>query len=79
MQALTPRRFLTCPISLLTVGAAHLRYWRRFSSDLRRPASVFGPVLSPPCQRQRFRPRTFLAWHGVPKRVRARHFIRSGL
>ena len=42
------------------------------ASEIRiRPASVLGPVLRPPCIRQRFLPTTRLALQGSPVRVLA--------
>ena len=35
------------------------------------PAAVRGPVLNPPCSRQRFLPIIGGFWHAVPRRVRA--------
>ena len=38
---------------------------------LARPSAVRGPVLKPPCSRQRFLPRSGGFWHAVPRRVLA--------
>ncbi|SHM79907.1 hypothetical protein SAMN05443432_11912 [Roseovarius litoreus] len=50
-------------------------FQRRFCACLirSRPFSVFGPVLNPPCMRQRRLPGTTRAWHASPALVFAPH------
>ena len=58
--------------------ARYARHLRRCASAMRiRPASVFGPVDSPPCRRQRFLFNSTLMRHAPPALVLAPHLGRS--
>lgn len=68
---------LSCGVSIRRALAA--RTHGRLSATFCLPTSDVGPVLNPPCQRQRFRPSSTTATHGRPFCVIAPHSARRAL